>query len=105
MAGFSGRSSGLTMWPCSSPSAGGRGDRGVSYGYAGIEPQSWKALREECGFIHDVAVNESGRRMGVATALVEAAIAWLRERRMPRVVLGTAERNEAAQRLFSGLGF
>jgi ribosomal protein S18 acetylase RimI-like enzyme len=77
----------------------------VGYVFATIEPQSWKELRDECGFIHDVAVAEAGRRLGVATALIEAAVAWLRERGMPRVVLGTAERNEAAQRLFAALGF
>jgi ribosomal protein S18 acetylase RimI-like enzyme len=77
----------------------------VGYVYAGIEPQSWKELREECGFIHDVAVTEAGRRLGVAKALLEAAMTWLRERSMPRVVLWTAERNEPAQRLFAALGF
>jgi ribosomal protein S18 acetylase RimI-like enzyme len=77
----------------------------VGYVYAAIEPQSWKELRDECGFIHDVAVVEAGRRTGVATALIEAAIQWLRERGMPRVVLGTAERNQGAQRLFASLGF
>jgi ribosomal protein S18 acetylase RimI-like enzyme len=30
--------------------------------------------RESAGFIHDVAVDEAGRRAGVATQLVEAAI-------------------------------
>ena len=82
-----------------------RGGEVVGYCYAGIEPQSWKELREECGFIHDVAVNEAGRRMGVATALLEAAMAWLTGRNMPRVVLWTADRNESAQRLFAALGF
>lgn len=77
----------------------------VGYVYAGIEPQSWKELREECGFIHDVAVSEAGRRIGVATALIDAAAAWLRARGMPRVVLWTADRNEGAQRLFTALGF
>jgi ribosomal protein S18 acetylase RimI-like enzyme len=77
----------------------------VGYVYAGLEPQSWKELREACGFIHDVVVDESGRRGGVATALMEAAINWLRERGAPRVVLGTAQKNEGAQRLFERLGF
>jgi ribosomal protein S18 acetylase RimI-like enzyme len=77
----------------------------VGYVYAGVEPRDWKELRDECGFIHDVAVIESGRRTGVATALLDAAIAWLRGRGMPRVVLWTAERNETAQRLFTALGF
>ena len=77
----------------------------VGYVYAALEPQSWKELREACGFIHDIVVDESGRRSGVATLLMEAAIGWLRERGAPRVVLGTAQRNDAAQRLFERLGF
>ena len=77
----------------------------VGYIYAGLEPQSWKELREAAGFIHDVAVVEHGRRAGAARALVDAAAEWLRERGAPRVMLWTAEQNEAAQRLFAGLGF
>ena len=77
----------------------------LGYVYAGIEPQSWKELREEAGFIHDVAVIERGRRSGVATALIEAALEWFRERNMPRVVLWAAEPNRDAQRLFGRLGF
>jgi ribosomal protein S18 acetylase RimI-like enzyme len=77
----------------------------IGYVYAGLEPQSWKELREACGFIHDVAVDDSGRRGGVATALIDAAIHWLRERGAPRVVLWTAEANEAAQALFARRGF
>ncbi len=77
----------------------------VGYVYASLEPASWKELREPAGFIHDVAVDERGRRGGVATALVGAAVEWLRSRGAPRVVLWTAERNDAAQRLFAGLGF
>jgi ribosomal protein S18 acetylase RimI-like enzyme len=77
----------------------------VGYVYAGLEPQSWKELREACGFIHDVVVDERGRRSGVATALIEAAVAWLRERGAPRVILWTAQPNGEAQRLFDRLGF
>jgi ribosomal protein S18 acetylase RimI-like enzyme len=77
----------------------------VGYVYAGIEPQSWKELREEAGFIHDVVVDDAGRRSGVATMLLEAAIAWLRERGAQRVMLWTAEPNVGAQRLFAKLGF
>ena len=77
----------------------------AGYIYAGIEPQSWKELREEAGFIHDVAVTEQGRRAGLATALIEGALDWLRSRGMPRVVLCAAEPNTDAQRLFSKLGF
>jgi GNAT superfamily N-acetyltransferase len=77
----------------------------VGYVYAGIEPQSWKELRDEAGFIHDVFVDESARRCGAATALLEAAAAWLAGRGMPRIVLWTAAPNEAARRLFARLGF
>ena len=77
----------------------------VGYVYAGLEPQSWKELRDACGFIHDVVVEETGRRGGVATALIAAATEWLRARGAPRVLLWTAQRNEGAQRLFERLGF
>jgi len=81
-----------------------RGDV-LGYVYAGIEPHSWKELRDEAGFIHDIVVDERGRRTGLASALVERALAWLRQRGMPRVVLWTADRNDVAQRLFVALGF
>ena len=77
----------------------------IGYVYAGLEPRSWKELRDACGFIHDIAVEEAGRRLGVATALLDAAIGWLEQRGAPRVVLGTAFRNEAAQALFERIGF
>jgi ribosomal protein S18 acetylase RimI-like enzyme len=77
----------------------------IGYVYAALEPISWKELRDACGFIHDIVVEVSGRRSGVGTALMEAALAWLKEQGAPRVVLGTAEQNESAQRLFARLGF
>jgi GNAT superfamily N-acetyltransferase len=77
----------------------------IGYVYAALEPISWKELRDACGFIHDILVDESHRRAGTATALMEAAMRWLRDRGAPRVILGTAEKNDAAQRLFARLGF
>ena len=77
----------------------------VGYVYAAIEPLSWKELRDECGFIHDLLVADSARRSGVGAALLNAAIEWLRGRGMPRVVLGTAAQNETARRLFAQRGF
>jgi ribosomal protein S18 acetylase RimI-like enzyme len=77
----------------------------VGYVYAGLEPRSWKELRERAGFIHDVVVEDSCRRAGVASTLVEAAIEWLRAHGAPRVILWTADQNPAAQNLFSRLGF
>jgi len=77
----------------------------IGFVYAALEPLSWKDLRDACGFIHDIAVDESRRRSGAASALIEAAVEWLREKRVPRVILGTAEQNEGAQRLFAAHGF
>jgi ribosomal protein S18 acetylase RimI-like enzyme len=73
----------------------------VGYVYAALEPLSWKELRGAAGFIHDIAVAEEARRGGIATALLGAAVAWLRARGAPRVILWTAARNEAAQALFA----
>ena len=77
----------------------------VGYAYVGLEPQSWKELRDACGYVHDIVVDAGGRRHGAGTALMEAAFAWLRQRKAPRVVLWTSPHNENAQRLFDRLGF
>jgi ribosomal protein S18 acetylase RimI-like enzyme len=77
----------------------------VGYVYAGLEPASWKELREPAGFIHDVIVDDSSRRLGIAQLLLEAAFKWLQDHGAPRVMLWTAEQNTGAQRLFSSVGF
>jgi GNAT superfamily N-acetyltransferase len=77
----------------------------VGYAYAGIEPRSWKELRERAGFIHDVLVDEGSRGAGIADMLMDAAITWVREQGVPRVLLWTAARNGQAQRLFVRKGF
>jgi len=77
----------------------------IGYVYAGLEPLSWKELRDAAGFVHDIVVREGSRGGGVATALMDAAIDWLRSQGAPRVVLWTAEPNTDAHRLFARLGF
>jgi ribosomal protein S18 acetylase RimI-like enzyme len=77
----------------------------LGYVYAGIEPQSWKELREAAGFIHDVVVDPRARGQGIAARLVEAAAGWLEAHGAPRIMLWTAEKNGPAQRLFERLGF
>jgi ribosomal protein S18 acetylase RimI-like enzyme len=81
------------------------GDEVLGYVFIGIEPQSWKELRDEAGYVHDLVVDERGRRQGIGTALMAAALDWMRARRLPRVVLWTAQPNGAAQHLFDRLGF
>ena len=82
-----------------------RDGRVVGYVYAGIEPRSWKELRDVAGFIHDVLVDDDVRSHGIGARLVAAAAEWLTARGVARVMLWTAERNTSAQRLFERLGF
>lgn len=77
----------------------------AGYVYAGVEPLSWKELRAEAGFVHDLLVSDEARNSGAGRQLLDAAIAWLKQRGMPRVVLWTAARNAGAQRLFERRGF
>jgi ribosomal protein S18 acetylase RimI-like enzyme len=77
----------------------------VGYAYAGVEGNDWMALRGPAGVIHDIIVEPGRRREGIATRLLHAMLEALAARRAPRVVLSTATRNEAAQRLFAAVGF
>ena len=77
----------------------------VGYVYAGLEPHSWKELRDAAGFIHDVVVAPGARAHGLGAQLIDAASAWCHERGMPRVLLWVAEQNAGAQRLFDRAGF
>ncbi|HEX6323370.1 MAG TPA: GNAT family N-acetyltransferase [Vicinamibacterales bacterium] len=77
----------------------------VGYVYAGIEPASFKELRERAGYVHDLLVADGARGEGAGSRLLEAAVAWLREQQMPRVLLWTSARNAEARRLFEAHGF
>ncbi|HEV7374026.1 MAG TPA: GNAT family N-acetyltransferase [Pyrinomonadaceae bacterium] len=77
----------------------------IGYAYAAIECYDYMALRGPAGILHDVIVDPEHRGRGVGRLLLDAALEFLRSRGMPRVVLSTAERNEAAQRLFARMGF
>jgi ribosomal protein S18 acetylase RimI-like enzyme len=77
----------------------------IGYVYAAVEPRDWMSLRDEAGAIHDVVVDPKHRGAGVGRLLLDAALAFLKSRGMPRVVLETAEQNDVAQRLFAKAGF
>ena len=77
----------------------------IGYVYAGIEPLSWKELRDEAGFIHDLVVEPAHRDGGAGSQLIDAAVEWLRGRSVPRVMLWTADQNVGGQRLFARHGF
>lgn len=81
------------------------GGRIVGYVFAAIEPESWKELRHQAGFVHDLAVEESHRRAGVGRALLASAIDWFAARGVDRVMLWSAAPNTGAQQLFRDAGF
>jgi len=82
-----------------------RGSDIVGYVWAAIEPESYKELRERAGFIHDILVTDDARGGGAGARLIEAAVDWLREQGMPRVLLWTAAPNDKARKLFEAHGF
>jgi ribosomal protein S18 acetylase RimI-like enzyme len=77
----------------------------IGYAYAAIEGYDYRALRGPAGVLHDIIVDPEHRGRGVGRLLLDATLEFFRSRGVPRVVLSTAERNEAAQRLFARIGF
>ena len=77
----------------------------IGYAYAAVEGYDYMALRGPAGVLHDVIVDPVHRGRGVGRLLLDAALGFFRSRGVPRVVLSTAEQNEAAQRLFASMGF
>src|SRR6478752_7188762 len=55
--------------------------------------------------LNDLYVDAAARRRGIARALVDATLAWLREHRAPRVVLLSAWQNPDAHAFFEAIGF
>lgn len=77
----------------------------IGYAYAGIEGPDYMALRGPAGVLHDLVVDPAHRGHGVGRMLLDAAESALAARGAPRVILSTAARNVAAQRLFERAGF
>ena len=82
-----------------------RDDAVLGYTYAGNEGFDYMSLRGPAGIIYDIVVDPAHRGQGIGRMLLDATIAELAKLGAPRVVLSTAERNEAAQRLFARAGF
>ena len=77
----------------------------VGYAYAGVEGTDWMALRGPAGVVYDLVVDPARRREGIGRQLLDATLSKLVSLGAPRVLLMTAERNTAAQGLFSSDGF
>ena len=57
------------------------------------------------GYLQRLAVVEAGRRDGVGRQLTLDALRWMRRRRARRALVNTYEGNDAALRLYEGVGF
>jgi ribosomal protein S18 acetylase RimI-like enzyme len=77
----------------------------VGYTYAGVEGNDYMSLRGPAGVLHDIVVDPAHREQGIGRLLLDATLEALEAKGAPRVVLQTAERNEAAQGLFANAGF
>jgi ribosomal protein S18 acetylase RimI-like enzyme len=77
----------------------------IGYMYAAIQGYDYLSLRGPAAVLHDLIVDPAHRGRGVGGLLLNATLAYLKARGAPRVVLSTAEGNQAAQRLFVRLGF
>jgi ribosomal protein S18 acetylase RimI-like enzyme len=77
----------------------------LGYAYARLEGRDWNRLLDACGFLHDLVVAEDARKRGVAGALLEEVVAWMKERGAPRIVLESAAANGLAQGFFKKRGF
>jgi ribosomal protein S18 acetylase RimI-like enzyme len=77
----------------------------VGYTYAAMEGADYMSLRGPAGVLHDIVVDPAHRGRGVGERLLRATLDALHARGARQVVLSTAERNEAAQRLFARAGF
>ena len=77
----------------------------IGYTYAGLEGPDYMSLRGPAGALYDIVVDPAHRGHGVGRELLHATFAALQRKGAPRVLLSTAEQNEAAQRLFARAGF
>lgn len=77
----------------------------VGYVYAENQGYDYLSLRGPAGVLHDIVVEVEARGRGIGRMLLDAALAEMRRRGAPRIVLSTAERNEVAQRMYARAGF
>ena len=77
----------------------------IGYAYVAVESYDYMALRGPAGVLHDIIVDSERRRGGVGRRLLDAALEFVLEKGLTQIVLGTAQRNEAAQRFFASVGF
>ena len=74
-------------------------------GYTILGPATSMLSPVTFGFVYDVWVSPGARRQGVATALLNHAIAWCRRQGLASLKLEVGARNVAARGLYASTGF
>ena len=77
----------------------------IGYAYGEIEGYDYMSLRGLAGVLNDLIVDPAHRGRGLGRLLLDEIISRLKSRGVPRIVLSTAAKNKAAQRLFERSGF
>jgi ribosomal protein S18 acetylase RimI-like enzyme len=77
----------------------------AGYVYGSLVERDWSDLRDACGKVHDLFVEERARAAGVGQALLEEAVRRLEALGAPRVVLMVAAGNPRAREIFARAGF
>lgn len=80
-------------------------DKGRAVGFTQLYPQFSSVGMDRNWLLNDLYVDESARKRGVASRLLEAARAWGRETAARWLVLETAVDNYAAQALYEKAGW
>lgn len=78
---------------------------GVAVGFAQLYPSFSSTALERVLILNDVYVVETGRRLGVGTALLAAVEAHAFSIRACRVSLNVAQNNHSAQKLYAANGW
>lgn len=79
--------------------------RPVGYAFARVEPASFVDALPASGWVHDLYVAPAARGRGAGPALLDAAVAALRDAGAELILLTVAPANPAARRLFERRGF
>jgi ribosomal protein S18 acetylase RimI-like enzyme len=77
----------------------------VAFTVGTIEPEVPIFWIPECGWIHDLWVEPTFRRSGIARSLIDACVARFQELGVAQIRLHTGSFNDSARALFSSAGF
>ena len=78
---------------------------GVPVGFTQLYPSFSSVSMARIFILNDLYVTEAGRRSGVASALISAAVEFAKTVGAVRLTLSTAVTNHSAQALYSAMGW